>query len=163
MEKWRTESSPLKQIVLSIVCILIGLVLAYKCRDFGELVLSESLAGFLLGILLLIIGIASIIIAGKQSIVIDPGARRITIDESNVFKTKTRTILFDDIIHIGIGYLGKRSNYVTFYYLVLRLRNGEEYPLFAPGRFYKGGSSRETVEGWRTRLEDYISLQQLSG
>jgi hypothetical protein len=42
------------------------------------------------------------------------------------------------------------------YYLVLKLRNGEEYPLFAPGRFFQGASDRSVVEGWRRRLEDYL-------
>jgi hypothetical protein len=55
-----------------------------------------------------------------------------------------------------LGYLGKRSNFVTWYYLVLKLRSGEEYPLFSPGRFFKGGSDRSTVAGWRQRLEGYL-------
>jgi hypothetical protein len=45
---------------------------------------------------------------------------------------------------------------VTIFYLVLKLRNGEEYPLFAPGRFFEGASDRSTVEGWRQRLEEQI-------
>jgi hypothetical protein len=33
---------------------------------------------------------------------------------------------------------------------------GEEYPLFAPGRFYDGASDRSIVEGWKLRLEKYV-------
>jgi hypothetical protein len=39
----------------------------------------------------------------------------------------------------------------------LKLRDGEEYPLFAPGRLYDGASDRSIVEGWKLRLEPYIS------
>jgi len=40
-------------------------------------------------------------------------------------------------------------------YLILHLRNGEEYPLFAAGYFYDGASDQSVVEGWRQRLEVY--------
>jgi hypothetical protein len=45
---------------------------------------------------------------------------------------------------------------VTIYYLALKLRSGEKYPLFAPGRFFPGASDRSTVEAWRQRLEEQI-------
>jgi hypothetical protein len=57
---------------------------------------------------------------------------------------------------ISVGYLGKKSNNVQWYYLVLKLRGGETYSLFAPGRFHEGGSDRSVVEGWRRRLEEYL-------
>jgi hypothetical protein len=115
------------------------------------------MAGFLLGVLLLLIGVAAFLAGGKQTVVVDPKARRITIEDSNRFRTKERSIPFSDISGIGIGYLGKRSNSVTWYYLVLRLRSGEEYPLFAPGRFFKGGSDKSIVAGWKHRLEAYLA------
>ncbi len=43
------------------------------------------------------------------------------------------------------------------YYLVSKLTNGQEYPLFAPGRFYPGASDRATVESWRRRLQEYMT------
>ena len=69
------------------------------------------------------------------------------------FRTRKRTIPFEEIVDTGIGYLGKRSNYVGFYYIVLRLKNGEEYPLFVPGHFFDGGSDRTVMESRRQRLE----------
>ena len=45
-----------------------------------------------------------------------------------------------DVDDISISYLGNRSNYVAWYYLMLKLRSGKEYPLFSPGRFFEGGS-----------------------
>jgi hypothetical protein len=58
---------------------------------------------------------------------------------------------------VSIGSLGKKSNFVQTYYLVLKLANGQEYPLFAPGRFYPGASDRATVESWRERLQGYMT------
>ncbi len=56
-----------------------------------------------------------------------------------------------------MGFLDKRSNFVRNYYLVLHLRDGKDYPLFAPGRFWNGASDKATVEGWRQRLETYLA------
>ncbi len=59
-------------------------------------------------------------------------------------------------MQVRIGYLVKKSNFANFYSLVLELRNGKEYPLFAPGRFFPGASNCSTVEGWPVRLKQYI-------
>jgi hypothetical protein len=95
--------------------------------------------------------------SGKQTVTVDPEKRSITIEDTNRFSTKKQTIPFSDIVSVGVGYLGKKSNFVTWYYLVLKLRSGKDYPLFPPGRFFEGGSDRATVEGWKQRLERYIS------
>jgi len=41
--------------------------------------LTDSLAGFLLGILLLVIGVLGMVLQGRQTVVVDPGTRRITM------------------------------------------------------------------------------------
>ncbi len=159
MDKWISESNPGKQMMLSIVCTIVGLAMAYVCRDFHGFAMTNTLAGFLLGVLLLLIGTAGAVTTGKQIIVIDSSVRSIVVEDRNIFGAKKRAIPFSDILHVGIGYTGKKSNYVTLYYLLLSLRSGEEYSLFAPGRFYMGGSDRDVVEGWRSRLEEYIGSQ----
>ena len=158
MDLWTSQSNPGKQIALSVACALVGLALVIGFRDFRGSG-TNALAGFLLGALLLIIGVAGFLVGGKQTVVVDPKARRITIEDSNRFGTKKRSIPFSDVVGIGIGYLGKRSNYVEWYYLVLRLRSGEEYPLFSPGRFFEGGSDESTVVSWKQRLEEYLGQQ----
>lgn len=155
MDLWTSQSNSGKQILLSVACAAVGLVLVIGFRDFRGSG-TNAMAGFLLGVLLLLIGVAGFLVSGKQTVVVDPKARRITIEESSRFRTKKRSIPFSDIVDISIGYLGKRSNYVAWYYLVLRLRSGEEYPLFAPGRFFEGGSDKSIVAGWKQRLEQYL-------
>ena len=156
MDLWTSRSNSVRQVLLAVGCAVAGLVLVIGFRDsevpaltpwrvfsWGCSCCSSEFAGFLLG--------------GEQTVVVDPKARRITIEESSRFRTKKRSIPFSDIDDISIGYLGKKSNYVTWYYLVLRLRSGEEYPLFAPGRFFKGGSDKSIVATWKQRLEEYLS------
>jgi len=140
----------------SMACAVVGLILVISFRDFRGFD-TNTTAGFLLGLLLLLIGVACFLVSGKQTVIVDPKVHRITIEDSNRFRSKKRSIPFSDIVGISIGYLGKRSNYVTWYYLVLKLRSGEDYPLFAPGRFFAGGSDRSTVTSWKQRLEEYLS------
>ncbi|HEX7555613.1 MAG TPA: hypothetical protein VF338_03235 [Leptolinea sp.] len=156
MELWRTQSHPGKQLAAAAGCILAGLVMAAAFRNFNS-VGSNTAAGFFLGVLLFLIGAAGLLVSGKQTVVVDPSARLIIIEDSNSLQTKKRTIAFAEISDIGIGFLGKESNHVTWYYLLLKFTNGEEYPLFAPGRFYEGGTNRSIVAGWRQRLENYLA------
>jgi len=156
MDTWKSESRPGKQTTLSFVCIAIGAALAIGFRNFSGPGMTNSPAEFLLGLLLLFIGIWGLLVSGRQTIVIDPKARCITIEDISRFRTKKRLILFNDIDDIKIGYVGKRSNFVTCYYLIAKLRSGEEYPLFSAGRFYEGASDRTVVESWRQRLGDYL-------
>ena len=150
METWRAESQPGKQRLVSLLSLAVGLLLAWGFRHHaGD---ANASAGFWLGWLLLAIGSAGLIYSGRQTITIDPHRRLITVEDHLLTSTRIREIAFDDITDIGIGYLGKKSNFVTYYYLALTLRNGREYPLFQPGRFYAGGSERGVVEGWQKRL-----------
>ncbi len=155
MAVWISRSDPGRQYLLSAVCALVGVVLLVGFRDFRTTG-TNAMAGFFLGLLLAGIGVAGLFATGRQSVVVDPGTRRITIEDSGPLGTRKRSILFGDIVDIGIGFLGKKSNHVSCYYLVLKLRNGKDYPLFAPGRFFAGAADRSIVIGWRQRLQDYI-------
>jgi hypothetical protein len=159
MDLWVSESRPGMQTTASVASSTVGLVLAIGFRDFRSAG-SNATAGFFLGILLLVIGVAGLLTSGRQKVIVDPRTRYISIEDSYLLGTKSRLISFSDIVSISIGYLGKRSNYVTWYHLVLKLRSGEDYPLFSPGRFFEGGSDRSTVESWQRRLEDYLVAGQ---
>jgi hypothetical protein len=155
MEEWISRSNPVKQLILSAACAVAGLMLVAGFREFAAWG-SNAGAGFLLGLLLLLIGIPGLLLSGKQTVTVDPKTKRITIEDSNRFGTKKRLIRFGEVEAVSVGYLGKRSNFVTWYYLVLKLRSGEEYPLLPPGRFYEGGSDRSVVSGWKERLQVYL-------
>jgi len=150
---WTAQSQPGKQTLAAGFCSVLGLLLLYACRHLNS---TDTKAGFLLGLLLLVIGVWGLLISGTQTITIDPKTRRITIQDEHRLGSKLRTIRFDEITRVGIGYMGKKSNFVQWYYLILTLRSGERYGLFSPGRFYDGASDRFNVEAWRDRLEAYL-------
>jgi hypothetical protein len=155
VDLWISRSHPGKQYLVSVGCLVVGLVLFVGFRDY-RLAGGNAVAGFYLGMLLAAIGMASLLTTGKQSVLVDPQKRRITIEDARPMSTRKRVIAFSEILDINIGYLGKRSNFVGFYYLRLSLANGEEYPLFAPGRFFAGASDRAVVAGWQRRLQGYL-------
>ena len=153
MEVWTAQNNPRAQKALAAGSVVVGLVLLIGYHGFQGFAMSNALAGFLLGLLLLVIGVAAFMSGGRQTVVIDPRARLISIEDVTPLGVKKREIRFDAIERVGIGYLGRASSYVNFYYLLVILRDGEEYALFAPGRFYPGSSDRAVVEGWRQRLD----------
>lgn len=154
MEKWVSRSSPSSQAAMTWGCVAVGALLTWLARNASGPGMTNERAGFYLGLLLLGLGLAGVVTHGTQTTVVDPAARLITIEDVTYFGRKKRTIRFAEIIGIGIGFVGKRSSGVRFYYLELSLRDGSTYPLFAPGRFYEGASSRPAVEGWKQRLEN---------
>ncbi len=152
MDLWTSHSQPGKKIALSAVCAGAGVALMIGFRDFSAPG-ANDVAGFLLGALLLAIGATAFLVTGRQTVVVDPGARRITIEDVNRFRSRKRLIPFADISSVNIGFLGKDAGHASWYFLVLRLANGEDCPLFAPGQFYEGGADGATVIGWKQRLE----------
>lgn len=165
MEPWVSRNNPGSQLALALGCTAVGLLFLYLvpgslAENIRHLSFSGSRANtsaaFLLGLMLACTGLAGLFTSGSQTVTVDPQKRRITIADSSHFRKTTRIIRFDEIREVGIGFLGKRSNGVRFYYLALTLGNGENYSLFAPGRFYPGASDRAIVAGWQRRLEGYL-------
>jgi hypothetical protein len=156
MDQWISQSNPSKQITVSALSCVAGMFLIIAFRDF-EVANTNTFAGFLLGVLLFVVGAAGNLMSGKQTVVVDPQSRLITIEDTNRFGTKERSIPFSDIEDVTIGFLGKWANFISSYYLRLTLRDGRKYSLFAPGRFYDGSSDRDTAERWKRRLEMYLA------
>ncbi len=148
--------------MISIGITGLGAILMWASRDFGSRG-ENVLAGFLLGALLFVAGAVSLLAGGAQTVTIDPRKRVIEVADARPLGSKRALVAFQDVVGISIGYLGKKSNFVNMYYLVLHLVDGREFPLFAPGRFFEGASDRNVVEGWRARLEEYLRLPQVRG
>jgi hypothetical protein len=87
---------------------------------------------------------------------VDSRARRISITDTNRFRTRKRFIPFADIVDIRVGFFGKATNFVNFYFVILELGTGEKVKLFSPGHFYEGGSDRSVMESRRQRLEESL-------
>jgi hypothetical protein len=144
------------QLATGVGALVVGGVLMWGMRDFA-IRGDNVLAGFLLGVLLFVIGVASILVHGAQTVTIDARKGLIEVSDARPVGTKLTAIAFQQVADVSIGYLGKRTSFVNTYYLVLHLTDGREYPLFAPGRFFEGTSDRDVVEGWRRRLQGYLA------
>lgn len=155
MEVWRMESNQTRKLALSVGCLAVGVLAIYLSLRYSGPNLVNARAGLGLGLILAAIGLYSFLEGGKQSVTVDPNYRQISVVTTSRLKTKRQIITFDEIDDITIGYIGKKSNFVNFYYLILKLKNGKECTMFSPG-YYDHGSDRASVEGWRERLWKYI-------
>jgi len=155
MDTWTIESNPAKQTVLTWAVVVVGLILVYGFRDFDSSGFTNSMAGFLLGVLLLVVGLPGIFMTGKQTITVDPQARRILIEDTSHFGKKTRSISFREIVDISVSSLGNRSDGSVSYYVTLKLASGENHPLFFPS-YYDGRWDRSVAESRCRRLAMYL-------
>jgi len=155
MEIWKSENNPNKQIAVSLFFTTIGLVLMALCRNFISSGSAGEIAGFFLGILVLIIGGYYLLVGGKQVVIIDPNKRSITIEDNNRFGSKTRVIEFQNIVDVRLGWNGKKTTFY-YYFLLLKLKDGKNYPLF--NQYYPGSFDRTAVESWKTRLKNYLNI-----
>lgn len=155
MNTWKIESSPGKQTLLACVIVVVGLILALGFRDFDSTGLTNSLAGFLLGLLLLLVGLATLVLGGKRFIVVDPEARRILIEDVNRFGQKSRLISFDEVDKVYVGRLGNREGGSISYDVLLKLKVGKHVSLFRPA-YFEGTWNRSIMEGRYRRLEEYL-------
>lgn len=150
------HSNPTKQALLTIAVIIVGLILAIGFRNYDDSAFTNSLAGFLLGILLILIGIPGLITLGTETITIDTNTRCILIENVNRFRKKNKLIYFMEIAEVFVGCQGKRSSGTMSYYVCLRLNTGEVYNLFYPS-YYDGRWDKSVAESRCNRIQEYIA------
>jgi len=156
MDLWVVKSVPDRRALLAVLCILAGIGVMVWYRDFPT-VGNRALTGFFTGALLALGGLIVYLMRKKQTVIIDPAARCITVKDSRFLRSKKRSIPFQEISEVGIGCRSHKSKYEVMYYLALTLRDeAEEYPLFSPEYIYYGNLDRNTVIGWKQRLEEYL-------
>jgi hypothetical protein len=155
MELRKIESSPGKQVALACIIVLTGSILAIGFRNFDGSGLTNSLAGFLLGLLLLAIGIGTLVFGGKRTVTVDPQARHILIEDVNHFSQKNRLIAFDQVDSVYVRSLGNREGGSISHDVILKLKVGGNVSLFRPA-YFEGTWNRSVMEDRCRRLEEYI-------
>ena len=155
MDTWKIESNPGKQVVLGWIVLVVGLTLAIGFRDFDSSGLTNSLAGFLLGLLLLLIGTGTLLLGGKRTVSVDPEARRVLIEDASRFGQKERSIAFDEVGEVYVDSLGDKEGGSISYDVVLKLTSGEAVSLFRPA-YFEGTWNRSVMESRCRRLEEYL-------
>ena len=152
MPVWESRSNSRRQSALSLACLVLGLVLVVTLHEYGPTGSSRH-AGFLLGVVLGLIGGATLLVSGPQTITIDPVREQIRITDHRLLGARLHTIAFSEITEVQVAFLQTRSQHVLQYFLQLQLHQGEAYALFAPGRVYAGSSDPAIVAGWKSRLD----------
>jgi hypothetical protein len=156
---WRTENNVTTQTWAGIASLGVGLVLVYGFRHHGGLALSDSFAGFLLGWLLLVVGVGSLVWGGQVVVTVDGRRRCVVVEAGNRFRTRRKTFLFKDVANatdVFVGRLGDRSDGSVSYHVVVRFKSGEEVALFFP--FFDGQYDRQVAESRCQRLRACIFL-----
>ena len=151
---WRTESSDAQQTAAGIGIVAVGLVLAIGFRHFDGSGFTNSLAGFLLGLLLLVIGAGVLIFGGKQVITVDPSNKRVVIEKIGRIKRTKREIRFKEISELYVSSIGDREGGSERYYVGARLTTGKDVALFLG--FFEGAQSRQVMEIRRKRLQELL-------
>lgn len=150
------KSGGSKQVGLGWLSLGVGFVLLVVLCSFDGSGMTNSLAGFLLGLFLFLLGLAALFAHTKQTIVFDRCKPQIVIEEMTRKGASKQIIPFQEIAGSLMGYFGKPSNCVNFHFIRQHLRSGEQYILFAPGRFYDGCSNRQIMEARKEQLELWI-------
>lgn len=88
MDTWISRNNAARQIGMAIGGSVLGLILIVSCHDFIRTG-TGRFAGLLLGFLLLFLGVLALFFGGNRTIIVDPNARRIVIEDTNRFRKKT--------------------------------------------------------------------------
>lgn len=140
--------------MLSAVCMLVGLVLVVLLRDTVN---ANAQAGFWFGVILLLIGVATLAAHAHQHIVVDPQLREIRIEDRRLLGRKMRRVAFSEVQGVQVAYLQTRARHTIRYFLQLQLAGGEHVALFAPERVYAGAADPAVVARWGARLQQYLA------
>ena len=149
-DNWITESNGIKQTVTSVLVVATGIAFAIGFRHFDSSGLTGSLAGFLLGLLLLFVGLASLLLGGKQVITVDTKRCRIVIEGKNRFGKSTKVIRFNEIADVYVGEFGDQEGGSISYHVVIKLKTGKETPLFFA--YFEGQHEKSVAESRCQRL-----------
>lgn len=156
MEPWIIQSNPKKSLATAVACLIVGAMILYLTQGVSFSAMSDRLAGWLLGMLLVVIAFGFLVTRLAQTVTVDPMKRTITVTDTTPWKSSERVIPFDTVESARVAFLGRRSNiWLQTYYVSLHLTDGLTYPLFYPAYF--DGRSSETVANDRLdRLNTYL-------
>jgi hypothetical protein len=153
-ELWKTESDSSQQLLFSLLGIAVGLVLSIGFRHFDGSGFTNSLAGFLLGLFVLVISAGMLLTGGKQIITVNSKTRRIELEDISRFSNKKRSLRFDEIESFYVDELGDKEGGSIQYFVVARLKTGKKVSLFLG--FFDGRYDKYAMEARCRRLTDYL-------
>ena len=151
---WVSRLDTVQLRLYGVMGVAVGLVFIMLVRQASSLSSVTSTSAFLLGLLILIIGLVALVMNGEQTITVDPKRRMVLIETKSRFGNKRRTIPFRDITDVSLGEIGDTEGGSISYFVKLHLRSGKDVGLFVG--FYGGTWSRAEMEVRRQRLIGYL-------
>lgn len=151
---WRTESNRSSQALASVLLGLAGLALSVGFWRVGHLDALGNLAGFGLGLILLVTSVWMLLMNGQQIITLDPRRQHIHIETNTRFSRKVRCIPFKDVTDAYVDEQGDTDGGSIRYHVTVVLRSGQKVALFMG--FYDGALSRATAEARCARVLEMV-------
>lgn len=153
---WKTESSLTSQNLAMILTLAAGTALAIGFRQFEGPGFSGSRAGFLLGILMICIGVGMFLFGGRQVVAVEPRFRRIVVTRFTSLRESSKEIRFDEISEVYVGESGDQEGGSIRYHVVAKLTTGKEIALFMG--FFEGARSESAMEARCQRLLECMRI-----
>jgi hypothetical protein len=150
---WITESSQGMQTAYGVVGAIVGVSCIFGSHIQG-IDQGTSTAALLLGLLVLVVSLATLALGGKHVVSVDPRRMLVEIAFVSRFGTKTRRIPFPQISEVSLGELGDKEGGSVIYHVVLKLEDGEEIALFLGA--FGGTRDRHVMDDRRRRLAAYL-------
>lgn len=154
---WEINSNVLLQNFFTLAGFLLGLLLAvlgFKAGGFAD---NGSASALLLGVFIVLIAIANLVINNQRTVRIEPERRRILITDKSRFKQQQQVIIFGQIKDIYITELGNKEGGSISYDVELKLRDGKAVSLFRAA-FFDGTYHKSVMENRCRRLRQIINL-----
>ncbi len=149
----KLRSQPARNFALNLTLMVVGALLIYLCRQHAD---TNTWAGLLLGCLLLLLGLVALLIHETREIELDTRRRMLVLDvHRRVGGDRRLSIPFSDIVSIGIGALGSRSEGSVYHDLVLHTRAGKDIYLMG-GCTFEGRMNRDRMEALREEFEGLL-------
>lgn len=146
----KLRSQPATNIALALTLIGVGAALAYLGRQHPD---TPTWAGFLLGWLLLLLGLAALLVRETREIELDTRRRLLVLDvRRRVGGERRQVVPFADIVSVGLGAMGSRSEGSVYYDLVVHTRDGKALYLMG-GCAFEGRMHRDRMEALREAFE----------
>jgi hypothetical protein len=153
---WITESIQGMQAAFGVVGAIVGgaFILASRIQSLEQ---TTSTTALFLGLLVLVVSLATLVIGGKQIISVDPRRRLVEIKTVSRFGTKRRLIAFSQVSDVSLGELGDKEGGSISYHVVLNLKDGKKVAIFVGA--FEGICERHVMDGRRHRLNEYLQAQ----
>ena len=153
---WEVQSSRGIRMAAAIGFLVVGALLANGFRAMEGPGLTESRAGFALGVLLLAGGAWTLLFGYEQSVIVDPNHRCIAIVRKSWRGNSRQEILFDDIADAHVEQLGDSEGGSPSYHVAVKLRSGGRTCLFVG--FFPGMWDRSAMEARCHRLLESVRV-----